>query len=53
MWNLEKWHSWTYLQSRNRDKYQRTNIRPPRREGVVVGMNWETETDVNTELCIK
>ena len=41
------------MQSRNRDKDQRTNIRSPRREGALGGMNWEIGIDIYTLMYIK
>ena len=52
MWNLEKWHVWTYLQSRNRDtdvenKYMDTK---GDRSG---GRSWDTGIDTYTLLMYK
>ena len=45
MWNLEKWHRWSYLQTRNRDT-DIENKHLDTKGGEVGGMNWEFGTDI-------
>ena len=52
MWNLEKWHRWTYLQSRNRDTDVEDKLMDTKGERGG-GMNWEIGIDIYTLLCIK
>ena len=53
MWNLEKWHRWSYLQSRNRDTDVENKCMDTKEEGG--GMNWEIGIDIYilSTVCIK
>ena len=52
MWNLEKWHWWTYLQGRNKDTDVENGRVDTAGEGEG-GMNGETRFDINTLPCVK
>ena len=52
MWNLEKFHRCSYLQSRNRDtdiENKGMDTKGERKRG----MNWEIEINIYTLPCIK
>ena len=51
MWNLEKWHRWSYLQSRNRDTDIENKCMDTKGDGG--GMNLEIGIDIYTLICIK
>ena len=46
MWNLEKWYSWTYFQSRNRDTDIENKLMEIK-EGKEGEMNWEIGIDIS------
>ena len=54
IWNLGKWYTWYYLQSKNRDT-EVQNKHLDTRGGRETGVNWETEINLYTWLilCIK
>jgi len=57
MWNLEKWYRLTYFQGRNWDTdVENTCVDTQGKGGRgkgESGMNWETEIDIYTLLCVK
>ena len=53
MWNLQKWHGWTYLQSWNKDTDVEDKCADSAQVGKWGGLNWKTDTDVYTLPYIK
>ena len=51
MWNLGKWYTWYYLQSKNRDTEVQNKHLDTRGERET-GVNWETEINIYTWLIL-